>query len=137
MPVLPGLIIGHILIGMPYCFRVVLVSLQSYDFTQEEASQSLGAGPLQTFFLVTFPQIWPGVLAAWFFGFIESFGDINISLFLSGPGLATLPVEIFSYLQFQGSQLVIAAASAIQIGLILLLLLVFERMVGLARMTRS
>jgi putative spermidine/putrescine transport system permease protein len=116
---------------------VVLISLQSFDRTQEEAGASLGAGPARTFFLVTLPQIWTGVLAGWFFGFIESFGEINVSLFLSGPGLTTLPVEIFSYLQFQGSQLVIAAASTLQIAVIFVLLIILERVIGVARMTRS
>jgi putative spermidine/putrescine transport system permease protein len=137
MPTLPGLMLGHILVATPYCFRVVLISLQSFDRTQEEAGASLGAGPFRTFLLVTLPQIWTGVMAGWFFGFIESFGEINVSLFLSGPGLTTLPVEIFSYLQFQGSQLVIAAASTLQIGIILAMLIVLERVIGVNRMTRS
>lgn len=49
----------------------------------------------------------------------------------------TLPIEIFSYLQFQGGQLVIAAASALQIRLILLMIIAVERLVGLARLARS
>lgn len=135
--IMPGLILAHILVGTPYCFRAVLTSLQVFDFAQEEAGQSLGAGPFRTFFLITLPQIWPGVLAGWFFALIVSFGELNTALFLTGPGQTTLPIEIFSYLQFQGSQLVIAAASALQVGLILLLILVIERLVGLARLTRS
>jgi putative spermidine/putrescine transport system permease protein len=135
--ILPGLILAHVLVGTPYCFRAVLTSLQVFDFTQEEAGQSLGAGPLRIFFLITLPQIWPGVLAGWFFALIVSFGELNTALFLTGPGQTTLPIEIFSYLQFQGSQLVIAAASALQIGLILVLILAIERLVGLARLTRS
>src|SRR5438270_5039146 len=134
---LPGLIVAHVLVGTPYCFRAVLTSLQVFDFTQEEAGQSLGAGPLRTFFLITLPQIWPGLVAGWFFALIVSFGELNTALFLTGPGQTTLPIEIFSYLQFQGSQLVIAAASALQIGLILVLILAIERLVGLARLTRS
>jgi len=51
--------------------------------------------------------------------------------------VTTLPIEIFSYLQFQGSQLVIAAASTVQIALIVLLVSVIERVVGIARITRA
>ncbi|HZS84102.1 MAG TPA: ABC transporter permease [Stellaceae bacterium] len=135
--ILPGLVLAHVLVGTPYCFRSVLTSLQSFDFTLEEAGQSLGAGPFRTFFLVTLPVIWPGVVSGWFFAFIVSFGELNTALFLTGPGETTLPIEIFSYLQFQGSQLVIAAASALQVGLILVLILAIERLVGLARLARS
>ena len=54
----------------------------------------------------------PGLVAGAVFAFIVSFGELNTAIFLTGPGTTTLPIEIFSYLQFQGSQLVIAAASA-------------------------
>ncbi len=61
MPVLPGLLLAHAVVGMPYAFRTVLASLQGMDPALEEAGQSLGAGPIRTLFLVTLPLIWPGV----------------------------------------------------------------------------
>lgn len=137
MPPLPGLILAHCVVGMPYCFRTVLGSVQSLDPALEEAGQSLGAGPLRTLFLVTLPLVWPGVLSGWLFAFIVSFGELNTALFLTGPGVTTLPIEIFSYLQFQGSQLVIAAASTLQIALIILMVAGIERVVGLGRIIRS
>ena len=48
-----------------------------------------------------------------------------------------LAIEIFSYLQFQGSQLVIAAASTLQIALIIMMVAGIERVVGLGRIIRS
>jgi putative spermidine/putrescine transport system permease protein len=122
---------------MPYVFRTVLASAQSLDPALEEAGQSLGAGPLRTLLLVTLPLIWQGVLSGWLFAFIVSFGELNTALFLTGPGVTTLPIEIFSYLQFEGSQLVIAAASTLQIGLIIVLVAVIERFVGIARIIRA
>ena len=137
MPVFPGLLLAHCIVGMPYGFRTVLASAQALDPALEEAGQSLGADPLRTLFLVTLPLIWPGVLSGWLFAFIVSFGELNTALFLTGPGVTTLPIEIFSYLQFQGSQLVIAAASSVQIALIVVLVAVIERVVGIARITRA
>ena len=137
VPVFPGLLLAHCVIGMPYCFRTVLASVQALDPALEEAGQSLGAGPLATLFLVTLPLIWQGVLSGWLFAFIVSFGELNTALFLSGPGMTTLPIEIFSYLQSQSSQLVIAAASTIQIALIVLLVAGIERIVGMGRIIRS
>ena len=137
MPVFPGLLLAHCVIGMPYGFRTVLASAQALDPALEEAGQSLGAGPLSSFFLLTLPLIWPGVLSGWLFAFIVSFGELNAALFLTGPGLTTLPIEIFSYLQFQGSQLVIAAASTLQIALIVTLVAVIERAVGIGRIIRA
>jgi putative spermidine/putrescine transport system permease protein len=137
MPVLPGLLGAHAVVGMPYCFRTTLAALQGLDPALEEAGQSLGAGPLRTLALVTLPLIWPAVLSGWLFAFIVSFGELNTALFLTGPGQTTLPIEIFSYLQFQGSQLVIAAASALQVGLIIAMVALIERVVGIARLVRS
>jgi putative spermidine/putrescine transport system permease protein len=136
MPILPGLILAHVLLGTPYCIRAVLTSLYGVDVSLEEAGQSLGANPLWTFLLITLPLIRPGLLSGWLFAFIVSFGELNTALFLTGPGVTTLPIEIFSYLQFQGSQLVIAAASTLQICLIVVLVLTIERVVGLAGMVR-
>ena len=137
MPVFPGLLLAHCIVGMPYGFRTVLASAQALDPALDEAGQSLGAGPLRTLLLVTLPLIWPGVLSGWLFAFIVSFGELNTALFLTGPGRTTLPIEIFSYLQFEGSQLVIAAASTLQIALIVVLVAAIERIVGLGRIIRA
>jgi putative spermidine/putrescine transport system permease protein len=119
---LPGLLIAHVVVCLPYAFRSVLSVLQSFDTAFEEAGQSLGAGPVRAFLLITVPIIWPGILSAWLFAFIVSFGELNAALFLTGPGVTTLPIETFSYLQFQGSQLVVAAASTVQVVVIVLVL---------------
>ena len=137
MPVFPGLLLAHAIVGLPYAFRTVLASAQALDPSLEEAGQSLGAGPVRTLVLVTLPLIWQGVLSGWLFAFIVSFGELNTALFLTGPGITTLPIEIFSYLQFQGSQLVIAAASTLQIALIIIMVAGIERVVGLGRIIRA
>jgi putative spermidine/putrescine transport system permease protein len=134
--VTPGLFLAHVIVCTPYAFRATLTSLQSFDVTLEEAGQSLGAGPLRSFRLITLPIIWPGVLSGWLFAFVVSFGELNTALFLTGPGIVTLPIEIFSYLQFQGSQLVIAAASALQVLVIISVLFLAERLIGVKRIVQ-
>ena len=69
------------------------------------------------------------------FAFIVSFGDVYIALFLSGPGMTTLPIEIFSYMQWESTP-VVAAITTVQILLIVLLGLVIERLVGLRQVMR-
>jgi len=64
------------------------------------------------------------------FAFIVSFGDVDIALFLSGPGTTTLPIEIFSYIQWESSP-VVAAITTVQIALVVLFGLFVERLVGL------
>lgn len=136
LPNAVALVVAHVLIGVPYCFRSTLASLFAFDPAIEEAAESLGAGPLRAFFLVTLPLIWPGVIAGGMFAFIVSFGEVNADLFLTGPGYTTLPIEMLSHLQFPGDQLVIAAASAVQVGLIIVTVVAIERMVGVGRLIR-
>jgi putative spermidine/putrescine transport system permease protein len=130
---LPGLLIAHVVVCLPYAFRTIVAALQAFDTALEEAGQSLGAGPVKSFMLITMPIIWPALLSGWLFAFIVSFGELNAALFLTGPGIVTLPIEIFSYLQFQGSQLVVAAASALQVIMIVLILVLAERIIGARR----
>lgn len=133
---LPGLLIAHVVVCLPYAFRTIVAALQGFDTVLEEAGQSLGAGPVKSFILITMPIVWPAILSGWLFAFIVSFGELNAALFLTGPGVVTLPIEIFSYLQFQGSQLVVAAASALQVLIIILILVLAERIVGAKRIVQ-
>ena len=136
-PLWGGLIVAHVLIGTPYCFRMVSGSLQAFDSTLEEAGQSLGAGPFRTVYYVVVPLIWPGMLAGALFAFIVSFGENNAALFLTAPGYSTMPIELLGYLQFPGNQLIVAAASSVQVGLIVVFILLMERLVGLARIVHG
>jgi putative spermidine/putrescine transport system permease protein len=113
---------AHVVIATPFVIRSVLAGIIGVDRRLEDAAASLGAGPFQTFRLVTLPLIWSSVLSGMVFAFIISFGDINISLFVAGPGVTTLPVQIFTQIQFQDDPTV-AAASTLQILLIAVLLL--------------
>jgi putative spermidine/putrescine transport system permease protein len=137
VPEFPGLVIAHAILGTPFVVRSVSASVLAVDPALEEAGQSLRASPFKTFLLVIMPLIWPGIISGGLFAFILSLGELNTALFLTGPGITTLPIEIFSYLQFQGGQLVIAAASAVQVGIIVVLVIAAERIVGLRRIVRS
>ncbi len=90
---------------------------------------------MQALWEIVLPLVAPGVLSALIFAFIVSFGDVYIALFLSGPGMTTLPIEIFSYMQWESTP-VIAAITTLQIVLILVLGLIVERLVGLRHIMR-
>ncbi len=82
---LGGLAAGHVLIVIPWVVRLVTASLVGMDRSVEEAAMSLGADRFTTFRRVTLPSILPGVVAAALFGFVTSFGNLEVSLFLCGP----------------------------------------------------
>ncbi|MGE0766808.1 MAG: ABC transporter permease [Hyphomicrobiaceae bacterium] len=130
---LGGLIAGHVLVVIPWTVRLVTATLAGFDRIIEEAAQSLGAGRWTTFRRVTLPSILPGVVAAALFGFVSSFGNLEMSLFLVGPGRTTLPIAILQYLEWKIDP-TIAAVSVLQILLIGGAMLATDRFVKLARL---
>ena len=127
-----GLIAGHVLIVIPWTVRLVTASLVGMDRSVEEAAMSLGADRLTTFRRVTVHAILPGVVAAALFGFISSFGNLEMSLFLVGPGRTTLPIAILQYLEWKIDP-TIAAVSVLQILFIGGAMLLTDRFVKISR----
>jgi len=129
---LGGLVAGHILVVIPWTVRLVTASLAGFDRTLEEAAQSLGADRWTTFRRITLPSILPGIVAAAMFGFVSSFGNLEMSLFLVGPGRTTLPIAILQYLEWKIDP-TIAAVSVVQIVLIATAMLITDRFVKISR----
>ncbi len=124
----PGLVVGHVVIIMPFIMRSVLPQFSEDQKDLEEASRDLGAGAVTTFFLITLPQIRAGVVSGAILAFITSWINVEISMFQSKPDLTTLPVALFNYVQYSVDP-TIAAVSSVTIlgaaGLIILLDLLF------------
>jgi putative spermidine/putrescine transport system permease protein len=127
-----GLLLAHVVVALPYVIRTVGASLVGLDRALEEAAQSLGAPPLLTFRTVTLPLLKPGILAGAIFAFVTSFDELVASLFLTGPRLTTLPVQIYTYIEYT-SDPTIAAISVVLIALTTAVVLVTERIVGFSR----
>ncbi len=129
---IPGLIGGHALIVIPWVVRLIGASLAGFDRAIEEAALNLGANPWTAFWRVTLPSIRPGIVAGALFGFVTSFGNLEMSLFLLSPGMTTLPIAILQYLEWRLDP-TIAAVSVMQIALIAVAMIITDRYVKLAR----
>ncbi|TYR29691.1 ABC transporter permease [Mesorhizobium microcysteis] len=129
-PIFITLLIGHTLIVLPYCVRVVSASLASFDFSIEEAAISLGSRPLKTFFTIVLPNVRSGVIAAFILAFITSINDVSVSLFLTGPGISTLPIQILAHVE-QFFDPVIASVSVLLMLLTVAVMAIVERTLGL------
>jgi len=135
VPELAALVVGHVLICLPFAIACIVASLERIDAQLELAALTLGASRLRALWEVVLPLVAPGLLSALLFAFMVSFGDVYIALFLSGPGRTTLPIEVFSYMQWESTP-VVAAITTVQILLIIGLGLVIERLVGLRKIMR-
>lgn len=126
-----ALIVGHIVITLPYPIRTITAVLEGVDRSLEDAAASVGANPVQVAAKIVFPMAKAGVVAGALFAFIASWNDFPISIFLAPPTGVPLPVRIYSYLQFEYKPLV-AALSTYLIALSIFLVYVIERLVGLS-----
>jgi spermidine/putrescine transport system permease protein len=93
---LHAILLGHVALSLPYVIVVVGARFANFGPQLEEAAQSLGATPWQTFWRITVPVLLPGITAAALFAFAVSFDQFVISYFLAPPGTSTLPVEIYT-----------------------------------------
>ena len=125
-----GLLIGHVLVTLPFVFLGISASLYNFDRTLEEAARSLGASRLTTFRRVTLPIIKPGIIAGALLAFIISFDLFNISLLLKGVGIATLPIQLFDYVRWEFDPTA-AAVATVSIVVTVVAILITEKLVGL------
>lgn len=130
-----GLVLGHMMITTPWVVRLCLASLANHDRAAEEAAASLGAGPLRVIWRVTLPAMRSGIIAAALFAFVISFENLELALFLTSPGVTTLPVAVLQYLEYHIDPLVSAVAVA-QIIAVAALLLVLDRFIRLGQVVR-
>jgi putative spermidine/putrescine transport system permease protein len=130
-----GLVLAHVMITTPWVVRLCLASLANHDRAAEEAAASLGAGPLRVIWRVTLPAMRAGIIAAALFAFVISFENLELALFLTSPGVTTLPVAVLQYLEYHIDPLVSAVAVA-QIVVVAALLLLLDRFVRLGRAVR-
>lgn len=132
-PSYAALVLGHVVICLPYVVRTVGAVATSIDPHAEEAARLMGAGAWARFVHVVLPQCRAGVLAGAFLAFNISFDDAVVALFLRAPGIETLPLLIYGKLEFSPDPSV-AAVSTLMVGVTIILVLVLERVLGLARL---
>jgi spermidine/putrescine transport system permease protein len=93
------LVIGHVVLTLPYVLLIVQARLVGIKKEYEEAAHSLGANAFQTFKEVTFPLLAPAILGGVLFSFTISLDDITATLFWATAENQTLPVKIFGMLR--------------------------------------
>ncbi len=122
----PGIIIAHVSFSVPLAVFVVLGRMARIDWTLEEASADLGADRLTTWRKITLPLLLPAILVSAALIFPWSFNDFTITYFVAGLGTTTLPIYVFSQLQYGTSGPVINTIGTIFITLPFITLLLMN-----------
>jgi len=93
------ILIAHIMFSISYVVVTVKARTSGLDGSLEEAASDLGATPWVTFWTVTFPLIFPGIMAAALLAFVLSIDDYVITTFNSGATV-TFPLWIYGVSRF-------------------------------------
>jgi spermidine/putrescine transport system permease protein len=120
-------VIGHIVITLPYAILVLVPRLQQIDASLEEAAYDLGASHLRTFRSITLPLILPAILSAFLIAFTTSFDEYAVASFVVGTRV-TFPIYLYAALRFP-EQLPQVIAVAV-VGLVVSLVVVIAAELG-------
>ena len=102
-----GAVIASAIVSLPLMVRSVKVAVELADIKYEQAANTLRSGPVSTFFLITLPLAWPGILTGAILAFARSLGEFGATITFVGniPGQTrTLPLAIYSALQIPSAQ---------------------------------
>lgn len=130
LPVFASLLVGHTLLVIPYIMRNVAAALTNIDESVEEAALSLGASRVAMLTKIVLPNIKSGVLAACVLSVINSFNNVPLSVFLTGPGVTMLPTAMLNYVEYHFDPTV-AALSTLLMVVTMAIMLVVDKTLGL------
>lgn len=134
-PSMPVLVIGHVVVCVPFVLRTTIAALAQLDPALLDVSRSLGAGGWFTFRRVTLPLIGRGIGAGAFLAFMASFDNVPVSLFLADERTEVLPIHLWQQIE-TNLDVRTAAASGVIVVFTLVLMFVAERLAGLTRQMR-
>jgi putative spermidine/putrescine transport system permease protein len=120
-----GIIIGHTVIAMPVVFMVMLATFKGYDWKLDAAASTLGAGRLRIFWRVTLPLVASGLAVGFVTGFLQSFEELTVALFIGGGIKTTLPKQMWDGILLQVSP-IIAAASVVVLIVVIVMFAIIE-----------
>jgi putative spermidine/putrescine transport system permease protein len=126
------LVMGHVVITLPFTVRATLASLVGIRRSMVEAAISLGAPPWRAFLDVTLPLARTGIVAGALMAFVLSFDEVAVSLFLSDAFTQTLPIALVAEMR-ANLNLTVAAVATVFAAIVVFIVLFLEYTVGLDR----
>ena len=112
------IILGYVAHFIPFTIRVTSSALKQVSPRLEEAAFLITNNWIRIIGKIVLPLMRPGLLAAFFIGFILSIGDLGTTLLIMPPGKTTLPVKIYNLMHY-GAEQMVAALCLVLIGIIL------------------
>jgi molybdate transport system permease protein len=130
---LAAAVIASSVISLPFFTRAVRIAIEMIDEKYEQAAWTLGAGKLRSFFTITLPLAFPGILSGFILSFARSFGEFGATITFAGNIMGetrTLPLAIFSYMQVPGKEDTVLTLAIISIFVSFLALFLSEMIIA-------
>jgi putative spermidine/putrescine transport system permease protein len=127
-----GLLAAHVLITLPWAFRLTYAGVLGINADLERASEDLGSSRVGTFLRVSLPLVRTSVISAAILVFIFSFGNLEMSMFLTAPGQTTLPVAMMQHAEIRVDP-TLAAMAVVQLFIVGALLLIGTKVFGFGK----
>ena len=102
-----GAVTAAAVVGFPLFVLMIGLAFKAVDPRFERVSRSLGVSPWRTFWRVTLPLSWPGILAGAAVAFARGLGEFGATIILAGriPGeTQTIPLQIYAELDAPGGE---------------------------------
>jgi len=129
---IPALVLGHLIVTVPFVIRQMNSAFSALPKEVEVAAATLGAKPSRVIFRITLPLVMPSLIASAALSFLLCFDKAAISLFLVRAQVTALPVEMMNSGHGRTDPFIAALSPLVIVGTLSIVLLI-ERLVGLAR----
>ena len=123
---LTAVVLGHVVIALPFAILVLLPRLRTLDPAMTEAARDLGASDLTAFRVITLPLLGPALVSSFLISFVTSFDEFAIASFLAPSGQPTYPVFLYASSRTPALLPQVIAIGTLVIALSMALVLVAE-----------
>ena len=133
-----GMALAAALMGFPLLVRTVRGAFENVNPRLEAAARTLGCSALRTFFSVTLPLAWPGVVAGSVLCFARALGEFGATAMVSAgtQGNRTIALEIFHHYQSPGHETEVMRLVVISLALSAAALITSETLIARSRTAR-
>ncbi|MGD1821644.1 MAG: ABC transporter permease [Pleomorphochaeta sp.] len=121
-----GVVIVQLIPTIPYMIMYLQSTFEDYPVSYEDQAKVLGASTMVTFFQITIPIIYPGIIVASLYAFLVSWSQYLLTIMIGGPNVRTLPTQLFAFIG-SGDNAISAVVSIIFVFPAILMLLITSR----------
>ncbi|MCX8997934.1 ABC transporter permease subunit [Rhizobiaceae bacterium BDR2-2] len=112
--------IGHSVIALPIVFVILLATFKEHDWRLDQAAATLGASRLQVARRVTLPMVKAGLVVGFVTGFLQSFEELTVALFIGGGLKTTLPKQMWDDITLSANPRIAAASVCVLLVVMIL-----------------